>query len=226
MTRSIQKFIPIFLILSFSFFVAMVVLFLTNTKAYTLDNDGFQVVGGIAMEYDTGTEFIYDETGATFDGADDYEYLDSSPLYVLDGDLMVIPEYSIYVNPRAIAYYQIPCFSELEYASSTIINEVGVTGGFIFDGQNTYTFLDDMTVRINGEDVEMGKYSTISLYSNNVYSYYNFTDGTIVVDTIITNVLKASCSDYSVDLLNDILYTSSNEEILLFDDPELLDVIE
>ncbi|WP_249028920.1 hypothetical protein [Tannockella kyphosi] len=226
MTRSIQKFIPIFLILSFSFFVAMIFLFLDSTNAYDLENDAYQVILGMKVEYDSGIEFVYDDVGATYEGADVYEYLDTSPLYMVDESYMVMPDYTIYVDARGIYYYQVPCFTEVNYESGTIINGVGVSGGFIYDGQNTYTFLDEMTVRINGVDTELGKYSTVSLTVDGLYSLYNKTDETMEYGYIYTSTLEASCSDYSVDLLNDILYTSNNEKILLFDDPELLDVIE
>lgn len=225
MSRSMQRLIPIFLILSFSIFLAMMYLFFNTTNAYTLKGDAFQVVVGVELNYEEGLKFIYDETGPTYDGAELYEYLDSSPIYMVEDQYMVMPEYTIYVNPRGINYYQIPCFTEVNYESSITINEVGVSGGFIFDGKNTYTFLEDMTVRVNGEDIEVGKLSTISLATNEIYSLHNTLDESIIVDAIITGTLEATCVDYSVDLLSDILYTSNNEKILLFDEPELLDVI-
>lgn len=226
MNRRNQKYVLGFLILSFGLVFAMIYMFFNYTSAYKLSEDAFKIIAGQIRTFEEGTEFIYDETGPTYKGASDNEYFDATPFYLEDGSLLIIPETSVYVDARNVLFFQVPSFSEVTCEGATTINNADINDGFIYDGKNIYTFLDEMVITINGVEIELGRYSSISLSTNGLYVLYNTADESVSLDYVYTDTLVASCTDYTVDVLNDILYPYNGDGVLLFTKPDLLEVIE
>ncbi len=78
-----QKYILLFLILSFMAIFAMIYVFFNVTNAYTLQQDAYKIVAGTVKNFEAGTKFTYDEVGPTYEGAQENEYLDARRLLTM-----------------------------------------------------------------------------------------------------------------------------------------------
>lgn len=220
-----KKLIPIGIVLAFIGVISMLFFMLRTNTAYQSNQLMYQMVAGMRSEYQGGSKFLYGDKGPTYSGADINEYISNAPLYSLDKTVMVIPVYSIYVNPYVISYQQVPCFSEITFMESAKINGKPLVGGFIFDGISTYTFLEDMQVELNGVMKNLTAYSSITISNGNLYSIYNFDTDTVEFGEYATKTLDVLNEDYRVDILNDILYDSKGERNLIHNNPMVLEVL-
>lgn len=220
-----NKYITIVALTVFIGFIALLLLFLQTSSAYTTKQITWQMTAGEKKEYESGTKFLYGDSGPTYADAAQNEYLESNPIYTQDKSKLIVPEYMIYVNPTTLSYKQIPCFTEVITGNNSVINGVELAGGFLFDGKNTYTFLEACSIEINGKKIELAAYSTITLYNNNIYTYYDYSTDTVHFDESVSLVLKVECTGYSVDITNDVLYTEKGDKILIYNDPHTLELL-
>ncbi len=218
-----NKYLTLIVIVIFAACVTLLFLFLKTSNAYTAKEDLWQIVSGSRVEYEKGTKFSYSDKGPSNQGAGDNEYLVNTPLYAESGEEIVIPEYSVYIDKSLTKYAQIPCYTTIYTGESLKIESVEVSDGFIFDGKNSYTFLEDMVLEINGLEVEVSALSSIVVTNDKVYSLYKYDMEEIEVGTNETQSMVAKCADYRIDLLNDVMYTRENDKILIYNDPETLD---
>ena len=203
--------------------VAIACLFLFD-DAYQMKEDGFQVIAGEKKNYEKGTAFVYKKNGVSCRGASDNEYLASTPIYFDENKKKILlVEEGIYIQGSQAIMRRTESFSEVSIKQGLTYNDVKLDGGFLFDGRNSYTFLEEMTLKINGKDIKVSPLSSIVVNSRDVFCLYDVSKKQIMMDHIYTESLTASHKDYHIDLINDILYTQNNEKVLLYSKPELLE---
>ena len=83
------------------------------------------------------------------------------------------------------------------------------------DGFQVSAGEESMTLTVNGEEIELGPLSSITL-GQDAYYLYNTATKEIKLDHLNVDKVEAKNADYSIDLVNDILYTSSGDKILLY----------
>lgn len=218
-----NKYLTLIIVVIFTGCISLLFLFLKTSNVYTAEEEMWQVVSGNKSTYENGTRFFYSDKGPSYEGATTNEYLVTTPLYTESGDKIVIPENSVYIDKSLTKYAQIPCYTSIYIGDTLSIENVEVSGGFIFDGVNSYTFLDDMVLEVNGLEVNVVALSSIAITSDKVYSLYHFDTQEVVVGINETNVVKATSKNYSIDLLNDVMYTIENEKILIYNNPDSLE---
>lgn len=218
-----QALYPVFIMIAFSLLALMIFLFMNNSSSYVLKEDGYQVMIGERFDYASGTAFEYREMGVALKEAKQGEYIPNSPIYLKENkNTIIIPNDTIYCSGQIELSKKVMSFSEISYDSVLHYNKVSLTGGFLFDGRNTYTFLEPMTVEINGQSYKVGRYSSITVIPNQAYCLYNTTNDQIMMEAGLSS-FKAKCKNYTIDLENDILYSKNNEKILLFTNVDVLD---
>lgn len=204
--------------------IAIVYFFFLNDNAYQMSADGFQIVSGEKKEFSKGVKFVYQENGITYQGAKDNEYLSSSPLYFNDDkNAILTAQEFVYVEGKSAKMRKTPTFSTIRLNQGIHCNNIRLLGGFLFDGNNTYVFLEKMSVKVNGREVHLTPLSTMVVNGNTIYFYYDNQRDQIEMDYIYTDSIIAKCDDYEIDLINDILMIDQEEKVLLYTKPELLD---
>ena len=197
--------------------------FFTHDSAYKMPSDGFQISVGTKNKIEKGTEFVFKSNGTTFKNADSGQYLTASPLYFdNDSKRIVIPQDLIYVEGRKASFKKVAAFKEFSTKDGLTYDGNVIMGGFLFDGVNTYTFLEKMEITVNGETFEIDPFSTVTV-TDDVYYLYNTKNKEVKFDYLQTSNLTAKNSDYSVDLLNSIFYTSSEDKVLIYTKIDNLD---
>lgn len=207
---------PLLIILAVLIVAGAVIFYFTHDAAYVMSEDGFQVSAGEKVSYEKGTKFIFTKEGTSYKGAEANECLTSNPLYFKKNTKdILLPEDQIYVAGRKAIYKKAEAFSTFSVKDGLTYNDSVIEGGFIFNGTNTYTFLESMTLTVNGEEIELGPLSSITL-GQDAYYLYNTATKEIKLDHLNVDKVEAKNADYSIDLVNDILYTSSGDKILLY----------
>lgn len=193
-----------------------VIFYFTQDAAYVMSEDGFQISAGEKIPYEKGTKFIFKNEGTSYKGAEANACLTSSPLYFKkDTKDILLPEDQIYVAGRTATYRKAEAFSTFSVKDGLTYNDSVIEGGFLFNGTGTYTFLESMVLTCNGEEIQVGPLSSITL-GQDAYYLYNTLTKEIKLDHIHVDKMEAKNTDYTIDLMNDIFYTSSGDKVLIY----------
>ena len=217
---------PLLIILVILVVAGALVFYFTQDSAYVMSEDGFQVSAGEKITYEKGTKFIFKKEGTSYKGAQSNECLTSSPIYYEKNTKeILLPEDEIYVAGKDIDYKKVTAFSTISVKKGITYNDLHIINGFIYDGKSTYTFLEDMTLTVNGKDIEFGPLSSITV-GQGAYYFYNTKTKEAKMDLLRVETVIVKNDDYEVDVLNGILYTSSGDKILLYSNVDDLDELE
>lgn len=204
--------------------IVAVFAFLTLNSSKRIGVDSYQVFAGSKIEYSSTTKLIYTDNGIAIKGDED-SVLSSGPLYQKDdANSIIVPADMVYCNPSTRKYYRIDALSTLVYKDDHIeIDGKKIMNGFLFDGENTYIFLEKVKVDLNGKEVEMAPFSTISVSTNNVYSGYDCGSQTIYFDQLLKDSINVTGRNFTLDVVSDVYYDTDKQPNLIFNRPDLLD---
>jgi hypothetical protein len=189
---------------------------------------------GARIDYTGRTTFENDsETGDIYmKNHGDKLQIDHAPIYFTENkDKILLPAQMAVIYPEATSHGRSGFNTEIEKKGDTLIakvrnKDVDVSKAFLFDGNNTYIFLEPVTIELGLEKIELPAYSYAYVYFNLRMELYS-PDGTInvVAQTGDTSVYAISKGDkYQIDLSRDVLQTEAGE-ILLITDPSVLNYV-
>jgi hypothetical protein len=205
-------------------------LLLRELRVYTFDVPAYHYDVGIKFPHGIGAAVERGSAGVKLtDGRSEYP-LDSIPVFLEGGRTVLLPDSMAVCVPEEGVYGRISYFSTLTEREGGYILRSGeergeVSGGFMFDGQNRYIFMERAElVWGEGEDeritLEPLSYVTV-IYNLRVEIYPRDSESGILLNTGTARVM-AYMGGYSVDLSKDIMYMDGRER-LLFTDPNLLE---
>lgn len=199
--------------------------------SYTVEGTAYRYYAGQRVQLADGTRLSRDAEGGTRMVSGELEgEMTSLPIYYEDRQAVVLPYPMIYYAAGSITPVRVECFTELEYLDNGSVTalsggkEIPLTRGFLFDGEDTYLFLEPVTLSFNGYRMDLGAMSyVIADYQNDVM-VYNRTDGTMIMEAPTGAVTAAAnTGDYTVSLLDDSMTLYDSTKLLLFTKPDQLD---
>lgn len=157
---------------------------------------------------------------------------DSSPVYYQEEDRFILAYAMNFVSPFYATEEYAPIFAEFYsengrvYYENNMVNKE-ITRGFLFDGSNTYVFLEPMYFKWGGRTQEVSAFSfatvsskgTVILYDYDTEELTTFSTGTYEVTA--ENLYKT----YSVSLSYDSVKMDDGTQRLLFSAPAYLEEI-
>lgn len=155
-------------------------------------------------------------------------YLDSTPIYYKDVlGRVLLPEKMAVVNPNAGSIYKTENFTNIIQDSKVMYakkhkkdNTKNITDTFIYDGNDLYFFLEEVTITIGKKKYKLSPLSyAIVNYRQNVEFYdYDKDEYTILdekqvtsSDVIATNKYKT----YTINMSIDSFSTGSSDQLLI-----------
>ncbi len=211
---------------------AMLILqFAQFAGSYTVEGEAYRYYAGQRVQLADGTRLSQNSEGDTqMATGDSVGEMTSLPVYYEDRQTVVLPKAMIYYAAGSVTAVRAECFTELDYLDNGAVTavsggkEVSLSRGFMYDGEDTYLFLEPMTLMFNGYKMELGAMSyVIADYQNNVM-VYNRGDGSMAMETLSSGITAAAATgDYTVSLLEDSMTLYDNTKVLLFSRPDLLD---
>jgi hypothetical protein len=208
----------------------VVALFVRGAMSYHFDGTAsqfyaggeFKIPQGAVMRHQDGVSTIYYDT-VSRDTA-------RLPIYITNERRVVLPDDMVYYEPRGDLIVKLDYFSELRYDANGGVEAVrgGTTRrpdlGFLYDGKDSFLFLEPMTIRFNGYRIELSAMSYAEAVYDGQIMLYDRESGEFTMEAPRGAVTCESVAgDYVISLLSDYIEKSDGSRLLLFTKPELLD---
>jgi hypothetical protein len=207
-----------------------VTFFVRSARSYDFDEGAsqfyaggeYKIPGGAVMRRGEGVSTIY-YGGVTRDAT-------NLPIYRSDENTVVLPQDMVYYDPRGGLVAKTDYFTELLYDANGSVTVVrgGASRradlGFLYDGRDTYLFLEPVTVTLNGYRTELSAMSYAEAVYDGQVTLYDRESGTFTIEEPGGEVVcRAMAGDYTLSLLGDYFEKADGVRTLLFTKPELLD---
>lgn len=149
---------------------------------------------------------------------------DSFPLYYKDSQgIMLIKAMTYYktVQESQIFIYRLNYFTDVRYKDGVTVFERGSKKsedkeGFLFDGKDTYIFMQPVTVYFNDKEVALSPLSCAVVYNNNWIQIYDSRTKEYWYEEIFEERVSADCQEgnYRIMMDNDVLLHGQQEYML------------
>ena len=190
---------------------------------------------GARLDYTGRTAFERDEeTGQlTLKNSGKTEVLDSAPIYFTENkNKILLPAQMAVVFPDVRKHGRGGFNMEIEkgdngsFIAKVRGDSVDVTNSFLYDGNNTYVFLEPMTITMGLEEIDLPAYSYAYVYYNLRVEFISPDSSVNIITQTGEVIVLATAKDlsYEIDLSKDILRTNEGE-ILLITDPSVLSYV-
>lgn len=166
----------------------------------------YQYFSGVKMEYTANISRNRKNVILEYENKDFAVSLDSTPVYINDENNVIFPKEMSIVFPLKQMEYRLNALAEvykkndLYYLNVRNLNK-NFEHFFLFDGNNLYFFVDNVTLVVGNQSIELSPMSYVSAsymnfveyfdYENDIYGKINITDEEVIVknDYISVNVL-------------------------------------
>lgn len=147
--------------------------------------------------------------------------LDSTPIYYNDiQNKVLFPENMAIVFPnQSGVMYKIGRFSNIFYDTDTAYLEnrkekIPLHHAFLFDGQDLYFFLEDVTLKYGEEEHKLSPLSYVICNQDSIEVYVKDKDEAFTVEEMPKNI-EAYTEDYVINLKSDSIQMGEKEQLLI-----------
>jgi hypothetical protein len=208
--------------------VAAVAWYIQQLNVYKADEETYHFDMGRRFRHAAGARIRVTDDGAFLTEPAGGEYpLGTNPVFFAGEDRAVLTASFLAVTGDG-RQGRVPYFSELLLTEEGPVlfdgkKEIPMDGGFLFDGVNTYLFLEAGTLVCGDKAYPLTPGTSVTVvYSVRAELYPYNGDAGLMIDTVgPTDVTALLEGGYSADLGKDIL-RYDNTEMLLFTDPEMI----
>ena len=105
--------------------------------------------------------------------------LDSTPIYLKNGKEVIFPsDMSVVMPTMGCAEYLSPHYSYITFENNVYMLTTNryhdkLNHYFLYDGMDMYFFIEDVTLKINQEEIKLSPYSYVMSKYNSYVSYYD-----------------------------------------------------
>ncbi len=213
--------------------VAVLVIILTlqfrrNVDTVVMDNGAYQYFGEQKLSYTGKTKIHYEDGKAVLTDSTGEHTIDSKPLYADDKDLVLPVTYAWY-DISSGKIYRLEHFSKVVIEENQVVLKDGNkkrTGarGFVYDGQNTYLFLEQVEITVGDHRVNLPPMSyVVSQYGSSLQYYAAGTGKSVVIQTADADQLAKFTNGDTLNLGTDTLNKANGSWQLLVADPGIMD---
>lgn len=214
--------------------VASIILIANSISELVIKDPIFRFDTGAKIEYTGRTAIKVDsETGEiSVKNSGISEIIDSSPIYFSeDPGRLLQPKQVVVVFPKTKSHGKSGLNMQIRKDGEKVIakvraRDVDISNAFLYDGENTYLFIEPVTIALGLDEIKLPAYSYISVYYNLRVEIYSPDESVNRVIPIMDTPVMAISNDlsYQIDLSKDILHTPEGD-ILLITDPSVLNYV-
>lgn len=203
------------------------VLFVKKVESYNFVSDATYFADSVSFEVPAGsTAKVNAKTkNICIDRKNDYELPATSiPIYYNDQKKVVLMQDMALLKPQFgnVESYRLPYFTELSMDSNYGVtisrdsNSRYQMGGVLFDGENTYFFLEDEYLQILENRIKLPAYSYAYVIKNNYIEYFNYETKESKIEYIdqIPVYVRDEDDTYRINLSTDIISFNSDDVML------------
>ncbi len=181
----------------------------------------FQYVTGMKIAYNENAVYrITDDVVSVSDRVTSGDTFGIPILYEDEAKLTLSENMLLMVPRQGSGLRRVNCFTHITEQSGLVTfkkdaKTAEVYGGFLYDGEDTYVFLEETTLTIGTKEVVLAPLSyAIVNYQQNA-EYYNSGDGSYeLISLFNTDVLATVDDDYVIDLGKDSIEMGQGESLL------------
>lgn len=228
--RKLKKGYKILLFSSFFLAIAIIagITFINYGEMKTLDNSAYTYFFDKKIHIGSDSKII-EKNNKTYLKNDTETLLQTTPIYMEDDTSIFFPYDYVYYNPRNSYLARAKKFNKVsktesgyQYKSKDSVN---VPNGFLYDGENTYVFLEDVTLTFANYSINVPAMSTIIVETNKQMIIYDLNKKELNTFDIYGYDVEVKLNDYYVNCATDVLIDSKDNKQLIFSNPEILDEI-
>ncbi|MBT1175855.1 hypothetical protein JS530_10165 [Bifidobacterium sp. LC6] len=204
--------------------------FMHRKETLVLDQQMTQVVSGVDNVYAQGTRLVKEDSGVVVSGSE--RQLGQYPLYAAKGkQRMVLPaSYEVVFPLDDSKLARVNYFTEIfrrdnAYFAQANGKEAALGNAFLFDGENTYVFLEKTTLMWRNGQAELGPMSYVTVGYGQDMIYYDATSGDSKKINSAGEVKALLNNDVTVHLDTDTLERRGQQQ-LLYGDPSKLALLQ
>jgi hypothetical protein len=221
--------LPVLLIISVTLTVILV---LRNAGNVELTQEARQYYAGSVIRIPQGAVLTRSDGKSVIEYGKTRRDATNLFLYYQSGNAVVLPQDVAYNDPRRQLMGKLDYFTQLNYKSggAVSVSRRGITRslglGFLYDGSDTYLFLEPMTLKYNNYEIELSALSFAEAQYGGRLTVYNRETGEVFDDIPVGEVnCVAPGEDYTVSLLNDLYVRADGTRLLLYTDPSGLESV-
>lgn len=225
-----QWFILLGAIFLFLVLLVVIVWYSGTQKKWKPGIETFRYIMGAKVEYSPDMRLVYTEGGTMIEDKDSV-YSDGTPIVNAEEAQLILPVSMGLMRPfHEDSLKRVNYFSTLNKEGNVIeINQNGfiteVEEGFLYDGQGTYIFLEDMTLTIGTGTYYAHAMSYARVFYKDTIEIYNMaTDDYQYIDITNAETTALSADGYSINLGTGVLTVGDTDRIL-FSDIEAMGVL-
>lgn len=214
--------------------VIIVNLFFTRkVMTYQLEGSPCQYYGGSVYRMEEGTTLLRTSEGKTMvKDSSGKRAANDLPIYYEDRNEITITQDMVYYAPRSGKNGRLGYFTGLyQFANGRIAiqkdgEEMNLEPGFLYNGEDLYVFLEQVTLTFNGYEMTLPPLSYVeAVYTGNIM-VFNYGEKDFFVEAPKGPVTaRIGTGDYELSLLGDSMTTYEGKRTLLFSRPELLEPV-
>lgn len=201
------------------------VLFLKKVETYKFNQDATYFIRDNEVLIPEGSKCTSERGSSNFTiNKPDKDMIEtvSLPAYFNNSKKIVILKNLAYFKPNRIndSSYKLSFFTEISFDSEDKMfisrndNTVNDSGGFLYDGLNTYVVLEDVRLKYDFKNIMLSPLSYIIVEKDNSVAYFDYDSKTYKYEMFDGDVYLEDINQvYKVSLNNDIL--SCGETVML-----------
>lgn len=211
------------------------VLYIINKDSLVLREPVMVSLLGEQQAYTGKTTLFYDDkTGeVTLKNENRSLLLSGAPVYCTESGSLVLSRKMAYSNYRTGLFGRVNHFAKISYKDDMASIYTGkgsgrqLKDGYLFDGKNTYLFLEPVTVSWGEERISLSPLSAITVYNQQGFYYYSYEDGAsgYVSDKDSTVYGTAEDGRYVLNMSDDLVDLDSGKSMLLPPDPDMFELL-
>ena len=204
-------------------FIAFLVYYkasVSSTYRTTKEEEVFQYFYGRRYDYKANVSKNRRDVIVDFEPINVKVNLDSSPIYLKDGKTVILPkDMSVVMPTMSCAEYLALGYSYIKYQKGLYMLTTNryhnsLNHYFFFDGKDTYFFIENVTLVVNNEKINLTPYSYIIVQYNNYLSYYDVKSDTFKTIEINNSEVVVENEYYKILVDRDIIDYQGHNVIL------------
>lgn len=209
--------------------VAAGIYFMLTIENFKTKEDAFYHVNGIAYEVAEGTKLSKeeDENSVIIHKEDEFD-LETSfgvPLYYKERDAICLMRQMAFYKPDQGSQFMIgklQHFTEVELSGNAFLIKrhdalASESRGFLYDGNDTYIFLEPATVIYGKKKIQVSPLSYAVVYYDQWMQLYDYETGEYILEMDMNKSVKAVCdgeTHFEIQMGHDTVAYGENEFLL------------
>lgn len=211
----------IFALVMFILLILLIMWYQDGLNSYKPGEEVYYYCAGMKIQCSDQTRLIHREEGVVLQDNKAQDMLSSTPLVYENQKRLVLTTNNMLMQPKVDnKVYRLNEFTEVTEAEGRIIFEKSgksaqVLSGFLYDGSDTYIFLEEVTLYIGTKQVNLLPLSYVTVNYRQTVEYHDSeNDKYEWIDLAGADVKAEFTNGVTLDLGKDLISKDGNDSIL------------